>query len=115
MLFQGKRVSDVVNRIHVAVPKARDNLARPPVIPPGVEAARARRDAGDKRRTEKELQVVGGGGGDGELHAPPRQQSAAAGSMWRACCTASLSCNRPVCSWWPVLITTGWLAGCSAR
>ncbi|GAB4823643.1 hypothetical protein N2152v2_010689 [Parachlorella kessleri] len=61
--LKGKRVSDVVNRIHVAVPKARDNLARPPVIPPGVEAARARRDAGDKRRTEKELQEEQGGAG----------------------------------------------------
>lgn len=54
---QGKRVGDVVNRIHVALPKPRDNLSRPPVIPPGVEAARARRDAGEKRKTEKDLQA----------------------------------------------------------
>lgn len=55
---QGKRVADVVNRIHVAVPKARDGLDRPPVIPPGVAEARARRDAGEKLRiTEKDLQV----------------------------------------------------------
>jgi hypothetical protein len=56
-LPQGKRVGDVVNRIHVAVPKARDGVSRPPVIPRGVAAARARRDAGEKRRTEKDLQV----------------------------------------------------------
>ena len=49
----------MVNRIHVAVPKPRDTASRPPVIPPGVAAARARRDAGVKRRTEKDLQVRG--------------------------------------------------------
>ena len=43
--------------MHVAMPAPRDGVARPPVIPPGVAAARARRDAGDKRRTEKDLQV----------------------------------------------------------
>lgn len=77
-VLQGKRVGDVVNRIHVAVPKARDGLARPPVIPPGVAEARARRAAGEKRRTEKDLQVgaalspecgQGAGGGLG-LRAP---------------------------------------------
>lgn len=38
-------------------PKPRDGVSRPPVIPPGVAEARARRDAGDKRKTEKDLQV----------------------------------------------------------
>ncbi|PRW33236.1 nucleolar GTP-binding isoform A [Chlorella sorokiniana] len=61
--LKGKRVSDVVNRIHVAQPKARDGVSRPPVIPPGVAAARARREAGDKRKTEKELQEEQGGAG----------------------------------------------------
>ena len=55
-------MTDVVNRIHVAVPKPRDNASRPPVIPPGVAAARARRDAGENRRTEKDLQVRGRAG-----------------------------------------------------
>lgn len=31
----GKRINDVLNRIHIAMPKQRDNSARPPVIPPG--------------------------------------------------------------------------------
>ena len=44
--------------MHVAMPAPRDGVARPPVIPPGVAAARARRDAGNKRRTEKDLQVL---------------------------------------------------------
>ncbi|PSC69229.1 Nucleolar GTP-binding 1 [Micractinium conductrix] len=61
--LKGKRVGDIVSRIHVAMPKARDSMARPPVIPPGVAAARARRDAGEKRRTEKDLQEEQGGAG----------------------------------------------------
>ncbi|KAL4419380.1 hypothetical protein ABPG77_002907 [Micractinium sp. CCAP 211/92] len=61
--LKGKRVGDVVNRIHVAMPRARDGMARPPVIPPGVAAARARREAGEKRRTEKDLQEEQGGAG----------------------------------------------------
>ncbi len=54
---QGKRIQDVAHRMHVAVPVPRDGVARPPVIPPGVAAARARRDAGEKRKTEKDLQA----------------------------------------------------------
>ncbi|KAL4439792.1 hypothetical protein ABPG75_002793 [Micractinium tetrahymenae] len=61
--LKGKRVGDVVNRIHVAMPKARDNMSRPPVIPPGVAEARARREAGEKRKTEKDLQEEQGGAG----------------------------------------------------
>ena len=65
MKVAGKRIGDVLNRIHVAMPKPRDTVSRPPVIPPGVEAARAKRALGDKRRTEKDMQVRGGGGGGG--------------------------------------------------
>jgi hypothetical protein len=57
VLVQGKRLADLVNRIHVALPKARDGKARPPVIPPGVAQARARRAAGERKQTEKDLQV----------------------------------------------------------
>jgi hypothetical protein len=63
MKVAGKRISDVLNRIHVAVPKPRGGSARPPVIPPGVAQARSRRDAGEKRRTEKDMQVGVGVGG----------------------------------------------------
>ena len=55
--MQGKRIQDVAHRMHVALPAPRDGVARPPVIPPGVAAARARRDAGEKKQTEKDLQV----------------------------------------------------------
>ena len=55
--MQGKRIKDVVNRMHVAMPQARDRVSRPPVIPPRVAQARAARDAGYKPPTEKDLQV----------------------------------------------------------
>ena len=50
-------MKDVVNRMHVAMPQARDKLARPPVIPSGVAQARAAREGGFKVPTEKDLQV----------------------------------------------------------
>lgn len=64
----GKRIADVLNRMHVAQPKHRDPNARPPVIPPSVAAARAAAAAaGGKaqrtRKLEKELQEEGGGAG----------------------------------------------------
>ncbi|KAK9828781.1 hypothetical protein WJX72_002049 [[Myrmecia] bisecta] len=63
--LQGKRINDVVNRIHVAVPQARDNASRPPCIPPSVAAARALKDAGaaPARKTEKDMQEENGGAG----------------------------------------------------
>lgn len=53
---QGKRINDVMNRIHVAMPKA-VTAGRTPCIPPGVGAARAARAAGRKKETERDLQV----------------------------------------------------------
>lgn len=66
--LQGKRIKDVVNRMHVAVPQARDRVSRPPVIPAGVAQARAARDAGYKPPTEKDLQVHSHSGRD--THGP---------------------------------------------
>lgn len=61
--LKGRRAPDVVGRIHVSMPRNRDGVARPPVIPPGVEEARAKKDAGERRRTEKDLQEENGGAG----------------------------------------------------
>lgn len=64
-----KRASSAVNRLHVAVPKPRDSVARPPCIPASVQAARAAQDASEKvveapkRVTEKDLQELHGGAG----------------------------------------------------
>lgn len=54
---QGKRMKDVVNRMHVAIPQPRDHMSRPAVIPPGIAQARAARDSGYKPPTEKDLQA----------------------------------------------------------
>jgi len=55
--MQGKRIQDVAFRMHVAQPKPRDRQGRPPVIPAGLEAARSRKDAGEKKRSEKDVEV----------------------------------------------------------
>lgn len=61
--LKGRRAPDVASRIHVSMPKTRDGVARPPVLPPGLAEARARRDAGERRRTERDAQEEGGGAG----------------------------------------------------
>ena len=54
-----------LNRLHVAMPAGGSGGRGPraPCIPAGVEAARARRDAGEKPRTEMDLQEERGGAG----------------------------------------------------
>jgi len=68
--MRGKHVGDIVNRIHVAVPRKRDGVSRPACIPAGVAARRAataaKAAAGgetERRRTEKDLQEENGGAG----------------------------------------------------
>jgi nucleolar GTP-binding protein len=67
-----KRVASIANRLHVAVPKPRDNVARPPCIPVSVLAARAAAavaataataSAEAAPLTEKDLQERHGGAG----------------------------------------------------
>ena len=43
--------------MHVAQPKPRDRQGRPAIIPPGLAVAHARKDAGEKKRTEKDVEV----------------------------------------------------------
>jgi nucleolar GTP-binding protein len=74
----GARVREVASRLHVALPKPRPGASahrassgpaagaassRPPVLPPGLEASRARRAAGHKPKTERDLQEEQGGAG----------------------------------------------------
>ena len=65
LCIQGKRISDVTNRMHVALPKPRDGLARPPVIPDSVMAAALAAGGGAAaaprgRKLQKEMQVRSG-------------------------------------------------------
>lgn len=61
--LRGKKMPDVLNRMHVAMPSARDTVARPACIPPGVEEARKRREAGERKKLQKDFQEEAGGGG----------------------------------------------------
>lgn len=61
--LKGRRAPQIADRIHVAIPRKRDGVDRPPVIPAGLEETRAKRDAGERRRTEKDLQEEMGGAG----------------------------------------------------
>lgn len=68
MKVAGKRIGDVLNKIHVAQPKPRDGVrpgSRPAVIPAGVAEARARRAAGEVKKTERDMQEEHGGAGGG--------------------------------------------------
>ncbi|GAQ85610.1 Nucleolar GTP-binding protein [Klebsormidium nitens] len=61
--MKGKKMNDVVNRIYVAEPRARDHKERPPVIPQAVLEARANEPAKPARKLERELQEEQGGAG----------------------------------------------------
>lgn len=62
--MKSKKINDCLNRIHVAVPKQRDQKERPPVIPQAVLDARAAEaKAAEKRKTEKDLENEHGGAG----------------------------------------------------
>lgn len=64
MKVQGKRINDIVNRIHMATPKVRDGRPRPPVLPPNLAAKRGQASSsGAARVTEKDMQDQHGGAG----------------------------------------------------
>ena len=58
--LQGKRMNDVANRMHVAMPKLRDGAVRPANIPASVLVARAKESgtASSQRKLERDLQVT---------------------------------------------------------
>jgi nucleolar GTP-binding protein len=58
-----RRAGEVMNRLHVAQPVPRDNKQRPAYEPPTLAASRARKAAGEKMVTERDLQEQNGGAG----------------------------------------------------
>jgi len=59
-----RRAGEVLNRLHVAQPKPRDNISRPAVIPHSVAINKAKKASGElKIVTEKMLQEENGGAG----------------------------------------------------
>uniref|UniRef100_A0A8C8MJM4 Nucleolar GTP-binding protein 1 n=1 Tax=Oncorhynchus tshawytscha TaxID=74940 RepID=A0A8C8MJM4_ONCTS len=56
--MKGKKVHDVLNRLHLAVPAKRDEKARPPFIPEGARIGRKTMEVdAPKRKTERDLEV----------------------------------------------------------
>ncbi|CAM8927255.1 unnamed protein product [Rhodiola kirilowii] len=62
--MKSKKIKDCLNRIHVAMPKPRDQKERPAFIPQAVLDARAKESADrEKRKLEKDLEDENGGAG----------------------------------------------------
>ncbi|KAK9005567.1 hypothetical protein V6N11_042995 [Hibiscus sabdariffa] len=61
--MKSKKMNDFRNRIHVALPKPRDQKERPPCIPQAVLEAKAKQAEEEKRKTEKDLEEENGGAG----------------------------------------------------
>ncbi|CAM6009240.1 unnamed protein product [Sphagnum balticum] len=62
--MKSKKINDCLNRIHVAVPRQRDQKERPPCIPQAVlDAKVAEAKVLEKRKLEKDLENENGGAG----------------------------------------------------
>eukprot|EP00252_Welwitschia_mirabilis_P009746 TRINITY_DN22597_c0_g1_i1.p1 TRINITY_DN22597_c0_g1~~TRINITY_DN22597_c0_g1_i1.p1 ORF type:complete len:673 (-),score=112.61 TRINITY_DN22597_c0_g1_i1:311-2329(-) len=61
--MKSKKLNECLNRIHVAIPKARDGKERPPCIPEAVLQAKAKEAENQKRKLEKDLENENGGAG----------------------------------------------------
>ena len=63
--LKGGRINDVLNKIHLATPVARDDVPRLPFIPEAVKNRGALYDWNDpnRRKLEKDLEVEAGGAG----------------------------------------------------
>lgn len=55
--------TDVLNRLHVAMPKTRDNVERKPFIPAAVNAKKYDKEDPNRRKLERDLEAVNGGAG----------------------------------------------------
>nr|XP_046216018.1 GTP-binding protein 4-like isoform X1 [Oncorhynchus gorbuscha] len=57
--MKGKKVHDVLNRLHLAVPAKRDEKVRPPFIPEGTRIGRKTVEVdAPKRKTEREMELI---------------------------------------------------------
>jgi nucleolar GTP-binding protein len=62
--IKGSKINSIINRIHVAQPQARDDLARPPVIPDAVRARKKFDKADpDRRKLQRDVEEEEGGPG----------------------------------------------------
>lgn len=62
--LKGSKINSVINRIHVAQPKARDDVARPAFIPEGVkEKKKYDKNDPERRRLQRDIELEEGGAG----------------------------------------------------
>ncbi|OBZ70927.1 putative nucleolar GTP-binding protein 1 [Grifola frondosa] len=62
--LKGSKVNAILNRLHVAQPKARDDVVRAPFIPEAVKDRRKyEKDAPDRKRLERDIEAEEGGAG----------------------------------------------------
>lgn len=58
--LKGKKMNDVINRLHLAIPNKRDNKDRPPCIPTGLKRKDSMVNAVNdkpKKRLERDLEI----------------------------------------------------------
>jgi nucleolar GTP-binding protein len=60
---KGSKINSVINRIHIAQPKARDDVSRKPFIPEAVKARLGQKQTGATRRLERDIEAEEGGPG----------------------------------------------------
>ena len=60
---KGTKINSIINRIHVAQPKARDDVCRGPFIPEAVKVRLEQKQAGVKRTLERDIEAEEGGPG----------------------------------------------------
>ncbi|KAF9792521.1 P-loop containing nucleoside triphosphate hydrolase protein [Thelephora terrestris] len=60
---KGTKINSVINRIHVAQPRARDDVPRQPFIPEAVKVRLEQKQAGVKQRLERDIEAEEGGAG----------------------------------------------------
>ncbi|OCH88156.1 GTP binding protein 4 [Obba rivulosa] len=65
MKLKGNKINSIINRLHVAQPKPRDDMVREPFIPEAIKTRRTRYDKTDpeRRRLERDLEAEEGGAG----------------------------------------------------
>ncbi|KIJ99844.1 hypothetical protein K443DRAFT_679677 [Laccaria amethystina LaAM-08-1] len=62
--MKGSKVNSIINRIHVAQPKARDDVVRAPFIPEAVKGKKKYdKNDPDRRRLQRDIELVEGGPG----------------------------------------------------
>lgn len=62
--LKGNKVNSILNRLHVAQPKARDDVVREPFIPDAVkDRKRYDKDDAERRKLEKDIEAEEGGPG----------------------------------------------------